>query len=88
MCKRNPEGLLNSQLSAMQLGRFGSIEEAAFKCWEQVVSKRQLSMRSSLRLLRVARTIADLEATSSVGKQHVAEALCFRCYDLVPGAMP
>ena len=87
MCKRNPDGRLNSQLSALELGRYGLIEERAFQCWEQVVSKRQLSMRSSLRLLRVARTIADLEAMPKVGEQQLAEAICFRSYDHRPTAI-
>jgi magnesium chelatase family protein len=86
MCQRNPGKQLNSQLSALELGRYGQIAERAFQCWEQVVSKRQLSMRSSLRLLRVARTIADLDAVPTVGEQHLAEAICFRSYDHAPRA--
>ena len=86
MCQRNPGKQLNSQLSALELGRYGQIAERAFQCWEQVVSKRQLSMRSSLRLLRVARTIADLDAVPKVGEQHLAEAICFRSYDQTPKA--
>jgi magnesium chelatase family protein len=81
MCQRNPGSQLNSQLSALELGRYGQIEEQAFQCWEQVASRRQLSMRSSLRLLRVARTIADLDALPKVGEQQLAEAICFRSYD-------
>ena len=81
MCQRNPGGQLNSQLSALELGRYGQIEEQAFQCWEQVASRRQLSVRSSLRLLRVARTIADLDALPKVGEQQLAEAICFRSYD-------
>jgi magnesium chelatase family protein len=45
-------------------------------------------MRSSLRLLRVARTIADLEAVPRVGEQQLAEAICFRRYDHTPRAKP
>jgi magnesium chelatase family protein len=86
MCQRNPGGQLNSQLSALELGRFGQIEESAFQCWEQLASRRQLSMRSSLRLLRIARTIADLEAVPRVGEQQLAEAICFRSYDHTPRA--
>jgi magnesium chelatase family protein len=86
MCQRNPGGQLNSQLSALELGRYGQVEERAFNFWEQVVAKRQLSMRSSLRLLRVARTIADLEAVPKVGEQQLAEAICFRSYDHPPRA--
>ena len=84
MCQRNPGGQLNSQLSALELGRYGQVEERAFQFWEQVVAKRQLSMRSSLRLLRVARTIADLEAVPKVGEQQLAEPICFRSYDQPP----
>ena len=86
MCQRNPGGQLNSQLSALELGRYGQVEERAFQFWEQVVAKRQLSMRSSLRLLRVARTIADLEAVPKVGEQQLAETICFRSYDHPPRA--
>ena len=84
MCSRNPGGKLNGQLSALELGRCAQIEEQAFQCWEQVVSKRRLSIRSSLRLLRVARTIADLEDLAQVGQQQIAEAICFRSYDHTP----
>ena len=87
MCKRNPKGQPNSQLSAIDLGRFGQIHESAFKCWGKVVAKRQLSLRSSLRLLRVARTIADLRAIPLVGEQQIAEALGFRSYDNTFNAM-
>ena len=46
-----------------------------------------LSSRSRLQLLRVARTIADLNDTTSVYRNAVAEASCFRCRDLLkPGA--
>jgi magnesium chelatase family protein len=44
-------------------------------------------MRSSLRLLRVARTIADLEAVPNVGEQQLTEAICFRSYDNTPKAI-
>jgi magnesium chelatase family protein len=37
---------------------------------------------------RVARTIADLEAVPTVGKQQLAEAICFRSYDQTPRAKP
>ncbi|AHF64675.1 Mg chelatase-related protein [Synechococcus sp. WH 8109] len=53
-----------------------------------VINQRGLSTRSSLQLLRVARTIADLNDRSSVDRNAVAEASCFRCTDLLkqPGA--
>ena len=41
----------------------------------------QLSARSSLRVLKVARTIADLEHSDRLSPQHVGEALQLRCRD-------
>ena len=81
MQQRNPAGCLNSNLSGAALGRIGQLSTQAVECWEQIVSQRQLSARSGLRLLRVARTLADLEDNDAVGKGHLAEALCFRSFD-------
>ena len=81
MQQRNPAGCLNSSLSGSALGRIGHLSTQAVECWEQIVSQRQLSARSGLRLLRVARTLADLEDNDAVGKGHLAEALCFRSFD-------
>ena len=66
----------------------GAIEAAALELWEQLINQRGLSTRSSLQLLRVARTIADLNDRASVDRNAVAEASCFRCTDLLkqPGA--
>ena len=66
----------------------GAIEATALELWEQLINQRGLSTRSSLQLLRVARTIADLNDTTSVDRNAVAEASCFRCTALLkqPGA--
>jgi magnesium chelatase family protein len=41
----------------------------------------QLSARGSVRVLRVARTIADLTSSATVLSEHLAEALQLRCLD-------
>ena len=53
-----------------------------------MLNQRGLSKRSSLQLVRVARTIADLNDRTSVYRNAVAEASCFRCTDLLkqPGS--
>ena len=88
MQRRNPGGDSNRQLSAAALRQTGAIEAAALELWEQLINQRGLSKRSSLQLLRVARTIADLNDRASVDRTAVAEASCFRCTDLLkqPGA--
>jgi len=86
MQARNPLGCLNAALSGAALGRIGNFSPEALERWEQVVSQRQLTARSGLRLLRVARTLADLEDRDQVGKEDLAEALCFRSFDRAAGS--
>jgi magnesium chelatase family protein len=47
----------------------------------QAADRWQLSARGSVRVLRVARTIADLADSSPVLAEHLAEALQLRCLD-------
>ena len=70
-------------LPAQQLGEIGRFSPTALERWEQLVKHRGLSTRSSLQLLRVARTIADLNDRITVDRQAVAEASCYRCTDLL-----
>jgi magnesium chelatase family protein len=88
MRRRNPGGESNGRLSAAALRQSGTIEATAFDLWQQLINQRGLSTRSSLQLLRVARTIADLNDRTSVDRNAVAEASCFRCTDLLkqPGS--
>ena len=88
MQRRNPDGDSNGRLSVAALRQTGAIGAAALELWEQLINQRGLSTRSSLQLLRVARTIADLNDRASVDRNAVAEASCFRCTDLLkqPGA--
>ena len=51
--------------------------------WERLVAQWGLSTRSGIRLLRGARTVADLNASESVGTNDMAEASGFRCADLL-----
>ena len=88
MQERNPAGVSNGRLSAAALRQSGAVEAAGLELWEQLINQRGLSTRSSLQLLRVARTIADLNDCPSVDRNAVAEASCYRCTDLIkePGA--
>lgn len=82
MRQRNPGGCSNRQLTASQLGDRGGFHPEGLRLWEQIIERRSLSTRSGLQLLRVARTIADLDQMDSVPDDAIAQASCFRCSDL------
>jgi magnesium chelatase family protein len=74
-------GRLNARLDARSLWRvvtLGSQERALLK---RATERWQLSARSAVRVLKVARTIADLGGHEHVAADHVAEALQLRCRD-------
>ena len=88
MQRGNPGGESNGRLSAAALRQCGTIEATALDLWQQLINQRGLSTRSSLQMLRVASTIADLNDRTSVDRNAVAEASCFRYTDLLkqPGS--
>ena len=81
-------GESNERMSAAALRQSGAIEATALDLWQQLINQRGLSTLSSLQLLRVARTIADPNDRTSIDRNAVAEASCFRCTDLLkqPGS--
>jgi magnesium chelatase family protein len=72
-------GKLNARLDTRQLWRAVELRSAERTRLKRAVERWQLSARSTLRVLKVARTIADLERQADVATQHVAEALQLRC---------
>ena len=82
MRQRNPKSLSNRELSARSLERYGRFKAETISHWEEVVRTRRLSMRSGLCLLRVARTVADLQANDHVSLENLASAICFRSFDV------
>lgn len=68
----------NARLSAEGIARHCSIDEHCLALLEQAVDRFSLSARSYQRILRVARTIADLAGAKTITPPHVAEALNLR----------
>jgi magnesium chelatase family protein len=68
----------NTELQGEVLHRMVTPDAKGQSLLEQATNTLKLSMRGYTRVLRVARTIADLEGKESVGHSHVAEALSYR----------
>jgi magnesium chelatase family protein len=82
MARRNPGGCANAALPADALAELLTLDGGARGLWEAALEVRHLSARSALRMLRVARTIADLQGQRAVGEGALAEALSYRSFDL------
>ena len=78
----------NSQLDGQMLTDFVRLQDDAQSMLNAAVSKFKISMRGYNKLLRIARTIADMEGSSMVKKIHMAEAISYRILDyrLLAGA--
>ena len=68
----------NAELDGDALEEFAGPDEAGRALLMQAATAMRLSARSYTRMLRVARTIADLSASERVGRIHVAEAFSYR----------
>jgi len=73
----------NAQLKPRHLKKYCSIDEQGKKLLEQAVDRLGLSARAYGRILRVARTIADLADSERLELPHLAEAIQYRSLDRV-----
>lgn len=68
----------NSLLSNQEIEKFCFIEEEQRAYLENAIERMRLSARAYHRVLKIARTIADLEEKDNIEQQHLAEALSYR----------
>lgn len=79
-------GMANAQLDQSATQRDCTLAAAEQDLLEQAMERLQLSARSMHRILRVARTIADLAGADSIGRAHLTEAIGYRQLDRNPSA--
>lgn len=71
----------NAQMSSKQLKEICKIDEAGNQLLKTAMEKLGLSARAYDRILKVARTIADLEESKNIETNHLAEAIQYRSLD-------
>lgn len=74
----HPMVTCNAEMSAALVRQFCALDEAGKTLLRTATTRLQLSARAYHRVLKVARTIADLEASQTIQMHHLAEALQYR----------
>ena len=76
------EGILfNSQLKGSRLSKYCNLDQQKEELLRQAFESMGLSVRARDRILRVSRTIADLEGSEQIKEAHLAEAISYRSID-------
>lgn len=68
----------NAQLTNRAIKQTSQLESSARELLNQAAGRLKLSARAYIRLIKVARTIADLEGAETIDKHHISEALQYR----------
>ncbi len=76
----------NAQMSSRQIRKFCQTDASCGALLESAIDRLGLSARAYNRILKISRTIADLEASPDINTEHVAEAIQYRSLDRgIPG---
>ncbi len=71
----------NSQLTPRTIKKYCHLDAKEQSLLEQAFIKMNLSARAYHRILKVARTIADLDQSEKITSRHISEAICYRSVD-------
>ncbi len=71
----------NAQMNNRQIKRYCPVDRDSNALLEAAIDKLGLSARAYNRILRIARTIADLEQSADIAAHHVSEAIQYRSLD-------
>ena len=71
----------NAQMTNAMITKYCKVDGASDKLLESAFDKLRLSARANSRILKVARTIADLEGSENIEERHVFEAIKYRSLD-------
>ena len=71
----------NAQMTSRMMHEFAEPDEAGFKLLKTAMTRLSLSARAYDRIIKVSRTIADLEGAENIEAHHIAEAITYRNLD-------
>ena len=75
------QGRCNARLADAEVHRWCAPDESGSRVLEMAMQRLRLSGRARQRVLKVARTIADLDGRPAIGAREVSEAVMLRCLD-------
>lgn len=71
----------NAQMTVKQMNKYCPIDNDGHRLMENIVDKLGMSARAHARILKVARTIADIEGAENITPAHLSEAIQYRSLD-------
>ncbi len=74
----------NTQMSSKQLAKYCKVDQDGLRILERAVNQMGYSARAYDRVLKLARTIADLEKSRDIKAEHISEAIQYRTLDRAP----
>lgn len=79
--RQRTRGMLNGKMQTTEIQMHCQLEKSAQNLLNTALDKLGISARAYHRILKVSRTIADLEDVSSIQTHHIAQAIQYRKYD-------
>jgi len=74
----NASALTNAEMNVREIKKFASLSDSVKQTLEQAATRLDLSARAYHRIIKLARTIADLEDSENIFESHIFEALQYR----------
>jgi len=79
--QRERFGKTNARMTPKEITEFCKLDEECQQLLKMAMTELNLSARAYDRILKVSRTIADLDASSQIQSQHISEAIQYRTLD-------
>jgi magnesium chelatase family protein len=78
---QHARGYSNSRMPARMIRKHCALDDTGERTLEMAMRRLSLSARAHDRILRVARTVADLDNSEAIAAKHIAEAIQYRSLD-------